>query len=261
MVDKVKVEKRGRVLCIGFNRPEKMNAMDIDLYIELAVAYGILNTDPTLRCGVLYGEGKNFTAGLELEQWAGQFAKGGFPELPAGACDPFGLNQSRRVSKPIVVAAHGICYTLALELMLAADIRVAADNCRFGQIEVQRGLYAVGGATVRFVQNIGWGNTMRYLLTGDEFDANEAHRMGLVQAVCPAGQQFEAAMQIAERIARQAPLGVAATLGSAPLAINQGEQVAMDQLIPDLLPILASGDFKEGVNSFLERRAANFTGF
>ena len=118
------------------------------------MAYGILDTDPTLRCGVLYGAGKYVTAELELEleMWAGQFAKGGFPELPAGACDPFGLNQSRRVSKPIVVAAHGICYTLALELMLAADIRVAADNCRFGQIEVQRGLYAVGGATVRFVQ-------------------------------------------------------------------------------------------------------------
>ena len=144
--------------------------------------------------------------------------------------------------------------------MLAADIRVAADNCRFGQIEVQRGLYAVGGATVRFVQNIGWGNTMRYLLTGDEFDANEAYRMGLVQAVCPVGQQFEEAMKIAERIAQQAPLGVAATLGSARLSISHGEQIAIDRLIPDLLPILGSDDFKEGVNSFLERRSASFTG-
>ncbi|MBV7480071.1 crotonase/enoyl-CoA hydratase family protein [Pseudomonas sp. PDM31] len=260
MVDKIKIERRGRVLCIGLNRPEKSNAMDIELYIELAVAYGVLDADPTLRCGVLYGEGKNFTAGLELEQWVGQFDKGCFPELPAGACDPFGLNQAHRVSKPIVVAAHGICYTLALELMLAADIRVAADNCRFGQIEVQRGLYAVGGATVRFVQNIGWGNTMRYLLTGDEFDANEAYRMGLVQAVCPAGQQFEEAMKIAERIAQQAPLGVAATLGSARLSISHGEQIAIDRLIPDLLPILGSDDFKEGVNSFLERRSASFTG-
>ncbi|MFP6850954.1 MAG: crotonase/enoyl-CoA hydratase family protein [Pseudomonas sp.] len=260
MVDKIKVERRGNVLCIGFNRPEKMNAMDIDLYVELAVAYGVLDADPTLRCGLLYGEGKHFTAGLELEQWAVQFAKGSFPALPEGACDPFGLDPSRRVRKPVVVATQGVCYTLALELMLAADVRVAADNCRFGQIEVQRGLYAVGGATVRFVQNIGWGNTMRYLLTGDEFDANEAYRMGLVQAICPVGQQFEEALKIAERISSQAPLGVSATLNSSRLSISQGEQVAMDRLIPDLLPLIKSNDFKEGVQSFLERRDASFTG-
>ncbi|MNN76910.1 Carnitinyl-CoA dehydratase [compost metagenome] len=101
---------------------------------------------------------------------------------------------------------------------------------------------------------------MRYLLTGDEFDANEAYRMGLVQAVCPVGQQFEEAMKIAERIAQQAPLGVAATLGSARLSISHGEQIAINRLIPDLLPILGSDDFKEGVNSFLERRSASFTG-
>ena len=260
MVDKVKVERRGHVLCIGFNRPEKMNAMDIDLYLELAVAYGVLDADPTLRCGLLYGEGKHFTAGLELEQWAVQFTKGGFPDLPPGTCDPFGLDQSRRVSKPIVVAAHGICYTLALELMLAADIRVAADNCRFGQIEVQRGLYPVGGATIRFAQNIGWGNTMRYLLTGDEFGSDDAYRMGLVQAVYPLGQQFDEAMKIAERIAQQAPLAVAATIKNARISINEGEQIAMDRLIPDLLPILKSDDFREGVGSFLERRAGRFTG-
>ncbi|MBB2494515.1 crotonase/enoyl-CoA hydratase family protein [Aquipseudomonas ullengensis] len=260
MVDNVKVERRGNVLCIGFNRPEKMNAMDIDLYVELAVAYGVLDADPTLRCGLLYGEGKHFTAGLELEQWAVQFAKGGFPALPEGACDPFGLDPSRRVRKPVVVATQGVCYTLALELMLAADVRVAADNCRFGQIEVQRGLYAVGGATVRFAQNIGWGNTMRYLLTGDEFDAHEAYRMGLVQGVYPVGQHFDEALKLAERIALQAPLGVAATLNSARISLNQGEQVAMDRLIPDLAPLLGSDDFKEGVSSFLERRAANFNG-
>lgn len=144
--------------------------------------------------------------------------------------------------------------------MLAADVRVAAENCRFGQIEVKRGLYAVGGATVRFVQNIGWGNTMRYLLTGDEFDAHEAYRMGLVQAVCPLGQQFERALEIAERIALQAPLGVQATLANSRLALSQGEQAAFDRLLPDMGPLLASEDFSEGVQSFLERRTAVFRG-
>lgn len=260
MTGKVKVERRGNVLCIGLNRPEKLNAMDVELYLRLAEAYGVLNRDETLRCGLLYGVGKHFTAGLELDKWAQQFATGSLPPLPEGACDPFGLDPLRRVRKPVVVASHGLCYTLALELMLAADVRVAADNCRFGQIEVQRGLYAVGGATVRFVQNIGWGNSMRYLLTGDEFDAQEAYRMGLVQVVCPADEQFDRALEIAERIARQAPLGVQASLQSARLALAQGEQAAMDRLIPDLLPLLRSRDFAEGVQSFVERRPASFSG-
>ncbi|MFC5695481.1 crotonase/enoyl-CoA hydratase family protein [Pseudomonas sp. GCM10022186] len=214
MTTKVRVERRGGVLCIGLNRPEKLNAMDIELYVQLAEAYGVLNTDEALRCGLLYGEGKHFTVGLELDAWAKQFSTCGLPQLPEGACDPFGLDPLRRVSKPVVVASHGVCYTLALELMLAADIRVSADNCRFGQIEVQRGLYAVGRATVRFAQNIGWGNTMRYVMTGDEFDAHEAYRMGLVQVVCPAGEQFDRALDIAERISQQAPLGVQASLRS-----------------------------------------------
>src|SRR5208283_2978682 len=177
MSQKLKTERNGHVLCIGLNRPEKYNAMDFELYLALADAYGELQRDDELRCGLLYGEGKHFCAGLELDKWGPQFANGSFPELRPGACDPFGLDPARRVAKPMVVAARGICFTAALELILAADVRVAADDARFGQIEVKRGIYAVGGATIRFVQNIGWGNSMRYLLTGDEFGAREAHRM------------------------------------------------------------------------------------
>ena len=260
MSEKVKVTRQGDVLCIGFNRPEKLNAMDIELYVQLGEAYGQLEADSTLRCGLLYGEGKHFTAGLELEKWAIQFRTGGFPELPAGACDPFGLDPQRWLSKPLVVAVQGVCFTAGIELMLAGDIRVAADDCRFGQIEITRGLYPVGGATIRFIQNIGWGNSMRYLLTGDEFGAQEALRLGLVQEVCSAGEQFELALDIAQRIARQAPLAVAQTLVSARASLGDGGQQAMEKLIPDLLPMLDSEDFAEGVASFLERRAANFKG-
>lgn len=260
MSQKLKVERKGHVLCIGLNRPEKYNAMDVELYLALADAYGELQRDDELRCGLLYGEGKHFCAGLELDKWGPQFASGRFPELPPGACDPFGLDPARRVAKPIVVAARGVCFTAALELMLAADVRVAAEDARFGQIEVKRGIYAVGGATIRFVQNIGWGNTMRYLLTGDEFDAREALRMGLVQEVTAPGEEFAAALAIAERIARQAPLGVRATLASARLALAEGEAEAARRLLPDLQPLMGSEDVKEGVASFLERREANFVG-
>ncbi|WP_177344711.1 enoyl-CoA hydratase-related protein, partial [Pseudomonas sp. HMSC75E02] len=105
MSQKLKVERKGHVLCIGLNRPEKYNAMDVELYLALADAYGELQGDDELRCGLLYGEGQHFCAGLELDKWGPQFASGRFPELPPGACDPFGLDPARRVAKPIVVAA------------------------------------------------------------------------------------------------------------------------------------------------------------
>lgn len=258
--ERISIEQRGHVLCIGFNRPEKYNAMDLEMYQALAGAYGRLHHDDELRCGLLFAHGEHFTAGLELEKWAPAFAAGGFPQIPADAIDPFGLNPDQRLAKPMVVATQGICFTVALELMLAADIRVAADNCRFGQIEVRRGIYPVGGATIRFIQNIGWGNAMRYLLTADEFGAEDAWRMGLVQEVTPVGEQFDRGLELAERISRQAPLGVQATLRNARVSIIEGERAAVDRLFPELEPIMQSEDAREGVQSFLERRDARFKG-
>ena len=163
---KITVETKGHVLLMGLNRPDKMNAFDVEMYLELAAAFGELDRERELRCGLLFAHGKHFTAGLELPKWAPFFSEAKFPDLPAGACDPFGLDESRRVGKPMVMAAQGICYTIGLELMLAMDIRVASSDTRFGQIEVRRGIYPVGGATVRLHQEIGWGNAMRYLLDG-----------------------------------------------------------------------------------------------
>ena len=96
-----------------------------------------LDADPELRCGLLHAHGEHFTAGLELNQWAADLGKGKFPDIAAGACEPFGLDPARRLSKPMVVAAQGICFTAGIELMLAADVRVAAEGVRFGQIEVK----------------------------------------------------------------------------------------------------------------------------
>ena len=260
MTEKITTEVRGHVLCIGFNRPAKYNALDIDMYRQLADAYGRLHSDNDLRCGLLFAHGDHFSGGLDLSEWAPEFAAGRLPEIAADAIEPFGQDLDRRLAKPMVVATQGICFTVGIELMLAADIRVAADNTRLGQIEVKRGIYPVCGATVRFIQNIGWGNAMRYLLTGDEIPTDEALRMGLVQEVTPAGEQFDRAFEIAERIAKQAPLGVQATLNNARMSLDEGERAAMPRLLPDLMPIMKSEDAEEGVNSFVERREARFQG-
>ncbi len=260
MTDKVTVERRGHILLIGLNNPEKYNAYEPEMHDAIARAYYELDQDPELRCGVLHAHGKHTTAGLNLVNWTGTFGSGAWPELANNELDPLGLNPAKRVSKPVVSAVHGICYTIGIELMLATDIRVAAEDTRFGQIEPRRAIYAVGGATVRFVQNMGWGNAMRWLLTGEDFTAQEAYRTGLVQEVVPAGQELDKAIEIAETIARQGPLGVQASLRSSRLALAEGEQAAFDRLMPDLVPIMQSEDVKEGVQSFVERREAVYKG-
>ena len=257
---KITVERKGHILLMGLNRPEKMNAFDVEMYLELAAAFGELDRERELRCGLLFAHGKHFTAGLELPKWAPFFSQATFPDLPEGACDPFGLDETKRVGKPMVMAAQGICYTIGLELMLAMDIRVAASDTRFGQIEVRRGIYPVGGATVRLHQEIGWGNAMRYLLTADEINAGEAMRLGLVQELTEPGRQFERALQIADTISRQAPLGVQASLASARRSRTEGERAAIARLLPDLVPIMKSEDAAEGIRSFVERREGMFKG-
>lgn len=254
------VETRGHVLMIGLNRPEKRNAFDLDMYRELTLAYGELSRNHELRVGVVYAVGDHFTGGLDLPKWAPSFASGKFPDLEDGALDPFGLTGTALVRKPVIYAVQGICFTIGIELMLSADIRIAATDTRFGQIEVKRGIYPVGGATIRFFQEIGWGNAMRYLLTGDEMSAQEAYRMGMVQELVAPGQQLTRALELAETIANQAPLAVQATLHSARLARAESDAAAAARLMPDLAPLFASEDVKEGMASFVERRAAKFVG-
>src|ERR1044071_1230169 len=257
---KVLVEKKGHVLSMGLNRPAKYNAFDLETYHQLATAYGQLDTDPDLRCGLVYGVGDHFTAGLDLPQWTPAFSGGSWPKLPDHERDPFGVENGRRVSKPVVFAAQGICFTVAIELMLAGDVRIAADNCRFGQIEVKRGIYACGGATLRMVQEFGWANAQRYLLTGDEFNSQEALRIGLVQEVVPLGKQYDRQLEIATRIATAAPLAVYASLKNSRVAQQEAEAGAIARMMKDLRPLMSSEDVKEGVKSFVERREARFTG-
>jgi len=161
-------------------------------------------------------------------------------------------------TKPVVIAVHGRCLTLGIELCLAADVVIAAKDTRFAQIEIKRGIFPFGGATFRFVQVAGWGNAMRWLLTGDEFGADEAHRIGLVQEVALPGTQRERALEIAQTIAAQAPLGVQATIASARKSLL--EEAAARALIPEVQRLMVTADAREGVASFVERRPAKFEG-
>lgn len=254
----VTVEQKGHVLSMGLSRAAKRNAFDLEMYRALARAYKRLDDDPELRVGVLWGHGEHFTGGLDLAAWTPVFASGAW-DIPSDGLDPLGLF-GKRVTKPVVCAVSGICFTIGIELLLATDIRVAAEGTRFGQIEIKRGIFPVGGATIRLPREVGWSNAMRYLLTGDEIDAKEALRIGLVQEVTPPGEHTARAEALAQSIAAQAPLGVQATLLSSRAALPGEEGEEAKRLLSSLKPILASEDAKEGLTSFLERRAARFTG-
>jgi enoyl-CoA hydratase len=251
-------ERLGHVLLIGFNRVNKRNAFDPPMFHDLARAYGSYEADDELRCAVVFAHGPHFTGGIDLAQFAPLFERDDPFALEDGQIDPFGMRS--QLSKPLVMAVHGITFTIGMEMLLAADIRIAASDARFAQLEIARGLYPLGGATFRLVREAGWGNAMRYLLTADEFGAVEALRLGLIQEVTEPGQQLERAVAIAQRIAAQAPLGVRATLRSARLGLMEGEGQAAERLREDMPRILASDDFREGLASFRERRSAKFAG-
>lgn len=257
--DTVSLERDGHVLLIGLNRPHKRNSFDRTMLADLSRAYALLESDDELRAGVLFAHGDHFTAGLDLVDVGPGIAAGESPMPPDGR-DPWRLDGPW--TTPLVAAAHGWCMTLGIELLLAADIRIAAAGTRFTQLEVQRGIYPFGGATIRLPRDAGWGNAMRWLLTGDEFDAAEAHRIGLVQEVADdAAAALTRAREIAQTIAeRAAPLGVRATLASAQLARAQGEGAAIERLRPAVTELFASADAAEGVQSFIERREARFQG-
>lgn len=255
-LQRLTTDTRDGVRLIGLNRADKRNAFDLQMYAELAQAYGEFERDARARCAVLFAHGEHFTGGIELPQWLPFFRDGRMPPLPQGSIDP--LMREHSLSKPLVIAVQGWCLTIGIELLLAADIRVAAHGTRFAQIEVKRGIFPVGGATVRLVQEIGWGNAMRVLLTGDEFSTEEALRWGLIQEPAPVGQQLERALAIARTVARQSPAGIRATLASARLARAQGERAALARMMADMQVAVAGPDAIEGLQAFLERREPRF---
>jgi enoyl-CoA hydratase len=213
----VTVERRGPLLLMGLKRPAKRNAFNVAQIEQLAAAYHELEANADLRCGVLFAHGEHFTAGLGLAE-AGPLVREGRLDLSEpGRRDPW-RKDGRAWTTPVVAAVQGSVTTLAIELLLAADVRIAASDARFGE----------------------------------EFDAAEAYRIGLVQEVVEPGWQLERAIALAGAIAaKSAPLGVKTTLASAHRARLEGETAAYARLDADMVDTEDGG---EGLRSFVERR-------
>jgi enoyl-CoA hydratase/carnithine racemase len=256
--DHITTEIRGHIFLVSLDRAKERNAVTPDMARQLGRAYGAYERSDC-RCAVLYAEGDDFTIGLDLKAARPEMKNETWAPEEEGMIHPWGLTPPYR-SKPLITAVHGYCYTAGLELALAGDIVVAAEGTRFGQLEIRRGMMPFGGATTNLVERAGWGNAMRYLLTSDTFDTAEAYRLGVVQEVVEPGRQLERALELAELVCRQAPLGVRGTLEAARQAWLEGPEAAHRSLDARRLEIADSKDLREGVLSMIQKRKPKFTG-
>ena len=258
MTDRIELTIEDHVARVRLSRASKRNAFDLAMLRQLAEAYTKADADPDARVILVEPDGDHFTAGLDLGE-VGPAVASGAALFPEELVDPLGL-RGRLRDKPVVMAVRGYCLTIGIELCLASDIVVAGEDTRFGQIEILRGIFPFGGATMRMPARCGWQNAMRWLLTGETFDAREALRIGLVSEVVPAAELVARGRALAASVAKAAPLGVRATLESSRLAEREGEAAANAHLLTQARALMASEDAAEGLASFLERRAGVFKG-
>jgi enoyl-CoA hydratase len=254
----VVVERRGAVLLVGLDLALAQDRLTPAAIIGLGKAFYQLEQDDGLRVAVLHSIGTNFCLGLDVPGFTAAQAAGVLPPNDPDYINPLGLRPPIR-TKPLIVAVQGRAFSVGDELVLAADIRVAAQDAIFGQLEVTRGVFPAGGASVRLTREAGWGNAMLHMLTGEEWNADEAYRLGLVQVLTAAGKQLDRAIEIANKVASAAPLGVRATLASAHQAISN-EDAALQALGPAFAKALQSDDAKEYGRAVQERRAPVFQG-
>ena len=249
-------EVEGNICIITIDNVRKKNAYSPEMMDQLAQYLTDFEENDDLWVGIICSAGEDTTAGLDMPKFFGPKATA--KPRPDEWVDPFGLK--RRCTKPLIAVVQGITFTIGIEIMLACDIVVAADNARFGQLESKRGIAPLGGAHFRYLPRTGWGNAMYHLFLCEEFGAERALELGFVQEVVPFGQQLEKAKDLARRICKCAPIGLRATKRAALKYIEAGEEAAIE-CIPEIREeVFSSEDFKEGIQSFIERREAQFKG-
>lgn len=251
----VHYERKGKLALIRLHRPGTSNAIDPPTLQALGAAYHRAEGDDAAVV-VLHAEGPDFSVGLDPKSFLPTLRARTFSADGPGLINPFGT--TTRLSKPLVIAVQGTVGAMAHELMLAADVRIAAADTRFSQSEVSRGTTPAGGGALRMAAEAGWGNAMRWILTGESWSAEEALRLGLVQEVVPAGEQLPRAIETAEAIAANPPLALRETLELGRRA-REAHHVFTD-LVPALYRLLNTSDFAERLTALQEGRDPIYTG-
>ncbi len=249
MADEVLIEDRGRVRVITLNRPEAKNSVNNALGEALVAAIEELDSNEGLTAGVLTGAGGGFSAGMDLKA----FAKEGPPAS-------FGKFLRAGAQKPLIAAVEGFALAGGLEIALSCDLIVAAKGVKLGIPEVNKGLFAAGGGLFRLPARVGYGKAMEMALTSDPILAEEAAEIGLVARLAEQGEAANVAIELAERIAKNAPLAVAAS--KQVIRDTQGltEDEAWKMQGPLQGKVFTSEDAKEGPRAFAEKREPNWSG-
>ncbi|MDH3307016.1 MAG: crotonase/enoyl-CoA hydratase family protein [Acidimicrobiia bacterium] len=246
----VLVERRGRVMIITLNRPEAMNAINGALSHGLWNAVQELNRDAGLTAGVLTGSGRGFCSGMDLKA----FARG-------EDIGPMGTFIRAGCEKPLIAAIEGFAIAGGCELALTCDLLVAAAGAKIAIREVKVGLFAAGAGLFRLPSRVGYAKAMEMAITGDSITAEEAHAAGMITEVTEPGGALDAAVALAERVAQNAPLAVAASkklVRAAAQGYDEEELWKMQE--PLFQQVFTSNDAREGPAAFAEKREPKWSG-
>lgn len=245
----VLTERRGRVLVVTLNRPEAMNAINGALSHGVVDAMAELDATPDLTAAVMTGTGRGFCAGMDLKAFAAGEDMG-----------PLLGWMRRGSSKPVIAAVEGLALAGGLELALTCDLIVAAEGARLGIPEASVGLFAAGGGLLRLPSRVGFGKAMELALTGDPITAEQAVGYGMVARVVPPGEALDSAIELAERIARNAPLSVAASKQLIWQAVRGTADDFWEAQKEHAAVVFGSNDAREGPRAFAEKRKPDWKG-
>jgi len=253
----VRVDVKDGVATITIHRPDKRNALDAATHDQLLAAFETTKADPAVRVVVLTGADKAFVSGIDVHEFIGRSPVEVLQRLRR---HPSAIEAADAFPKPLIAMINGYCLGSGNELALACDIRIASEDAKFGQPEVNLGMIPGGGATQRLPRLVGLGKALWIMYTGVILDSTEAFRMGLVDLVVPAKQLRDRTMTLAKVIASKSPVALAlikeAARASARTPLDGG--VLHEQTLASL--IFASKDVQEGLAAFLEKRQPRFTG-
>jgi enoyl-CoA hydratase len=253
----ITVEKRGKVAVLTINRPDKLNALNNKVHSEGVAALDELRRDEDVRVLVITGSGeKSFIAGADISEFEGQ--------TPVTQRDSFHepslFNSIDTFPKPVIAMVNGFCLGGGNELAMACDLRIAGENAKFSQPEINLGIMCGGGGTQRLPRLVGESKAMEMALTGDMIDAVTAERIGLINHVYPAADLEAETMALAEKIAEKAPIALQLSKEAVKFASRSNLDEGLRREVDLFAICFSTEDKKEGVSAFLEKRKPNFKG-